>query len=109
MRFVRGAFLIAALAALQFPAVAQQAPATSQTPAPTATAAPNTPAPDPRKIVLDVVVSQKSGPAIGGLAQPDFTVLDNGAQQQPTSFRALTGRDEAVETLVIIDALNTTP
>jgi VWFA-related protein len=113
MQFTDGVFLIAVLAALQFPAAAQEAPAQTQPPAqapgPASTSAPaSVPAPDPRKVVLDVVVAPKSGPAVGGLAQTDFTVLDNGAPQTLASFRALNGRDETVETLIIIDGLNTT-
>jgi VWFA-related protein len=65
-------------------------------------------APDPNRIVLDVVVTLKSGPAIGGLAQTDFTVFDDGQPQQLSSFRAVTSREAPVATLVIIDALNET-
>ena len=40
------------------------------------------------KMVLDVVVSQKSGPPVGGLQQQDFTLLDNKSPQAITSFKA---------------------
>jgi len=36
-------------------------------------------------IKLDVVVTEKSGPPVGGLQQQDFTVLDNKAPQTITS------------------------
>jgi VWFA-related protein len=111
MRLTLFVFMISAFGAVHFAATAQQNPAATQAPVSpdSATQAqPAAPAADPRKIVLDVVVTPKSGPALGGLAQSDFTVLDNGAPQTLTSFRALTGRDETVETLVIIDGLNTT-
>jgi VWFA-related protein len=93
---------VTALASWQFPVAAKQAAQTpSAGPAKAAAATP-----DPNKVVLDVVVTDKNGPPIGGLAQTDFTVLDNGAPQQMTSFRALTGREEPIATLIVIDAVN---
>ncbi|MGA8036630.1 MAG: VWA domain-containing protein [Candidatus Acidiferrales bacterium] len=59
------------------------------------------------KILLDVVVAPKSGGAVPGLTQPDFTVLDNGAPQTIASFRAISGREAEVESLIVIDAVNT--
>lgn len=62
--------------------------------------------PSGRTIFLDVVVAPKSGPLVGGLAEQDFTVLDNKAPQAITSFEAFTGREAPVEAIVVIDGVN---
>jgi VWFA-related protein len=59
------------------------------------------------KIHLAVQVAPKSGAAVPGLTQQDFTVLDNGAPQTITSFHAYTAHNAPVETLIVIDAVNT--
>jgi len=64
-------------------------------------------APANGQIVLDVVVSPKSGAAEGGLQQQDFKVLDNGKPQAITSFQALKGRNASVEVVVVLDSVNT--
>ena len=56
-------------------------------------------------IDLDVVVNAKSGPPITGLAQNDFTLLDNKVPQTIASFRAL-GPGESVHVIVVVDAVN---
>jgi VWFA-related protein len=58
-------------------------------------------------IRLDVVVTEKSGPPVGGLQQQDFTVLDNKAPQTITAFKPVTGRESPIEAIVVIDAVNT--
>jgi VWFA-related protein len=58
-------------------------------------------------IKLDVVVTEKSGPPVGGLQQQDFTVLDNKSPQTITSFKPVTGREGPIEVVVVIDAVNT--
>jgi len=58
-------------------------------------------------IKLDVVVTEKSGPPVGGLQQQDFTVLDNKAPQTITSFKPVTGREGPIEVVIVIDAVNT--
>jgi VWFA-related protein len=63
--------------------------------------------PGAREIVLDVVVSPKSGPPVSGLQQQDFTLLDNKAPQTITSFQAVTGRQAPIEVILVIDAVNT--
>jgi len=60
-----------------------------------------------KAIELDIVVTPKSGPPVTGLAQKDFTVLDNKAPQAITSFRACSGPDAPVEVILLIDAVNT--
>jgi VWFA-related protein len=58
------------------------------------------------KIYLDVVVTPKSGPAIIGLQQQDFTLVDNKLPQAISSFRAIGGSDARVEVILVIDAVN---
>jgi VWFA-related protein len=76
----------------------QQAPPAQQ-PAPSAQ-------PGASSIVLDVVVTPKSGPAEGGLEQKDFTLLDNKVPQTITSFQAIDGRNATVRVVLLIDAVN---
>jgi VWFA-related protein len=58
-------------------------------------------------IKLNVVVTEKSGPPVGGLQQQDFTVLDNKSPQTITSFKPVTGREGPIEVVIVIDAVNT--
>jgi VWFA-related protein len=59
------------------------------------------------RIDLDVVVTPKSGPAVAGLQQQDFTLFDNKAAQRITSFQARSGRQDPVHVILVIDAVNT--
>ncbi len=58
------------------------------------------------RIELEVVVTHKSGPPVGGLQQQDFTVFDNKTRQPITSFRAVDGNQAPVEAVVVLDAVN---
>src|ERR1700678_4080066 len=72
-------------------------------------AAQQTPPPRPltaNQILLDVVVSPKSGPPVADLQQQDFTLLDNKAPQTITSFKAIPGREAPADVLIVIDAVN---
>lgn len=60
----------------------------------------------PGKLKLDVVVTSKSGAPVPGLAQQDFTLLDNKVPQSITSFRAISGRDSPLRVIVLLDAVN---
>lgn len=64
------------------------------------------PAAGPCKVVLNVVVTPKSGRPVGGLKERDFTILDNKAPQTITSFSAVDGGQAPVEVVVVIDAVN---
>jgi VWFA-related protein len=65
------------------------------------------PAADPAaSIRLNVVVSHKNGPPVGGLEQNDFSVIDNKHTQPITSFRAVSGRDSKARVIVVLDAVN---
>ena len=60
-------------------------------------------------LLLDVVVTAKSGPPVGDLQQQDFTVLDNKVPQTITSFKVVTGRDASIEVMLVLDAVNSVP
>src|ERR1700722_11109095 len=96
------------------PAFAQQpttAPATGQL---QTFPAPSTNAPD-RHLVLDVVVTDKSGKAVKGLEQKDFTALDNGHPQTILSFQASGSEGattsvqsaEPLQIILLVDEVNT--
>ena len=63
--------------------------------------------PTSNQIVLDVVVTPKSGPPVADLQQQDFTLLDNKSPQPITSFKAVPGREAPAEVIIVIDAVNT--
>src|ERR1700727_316005 len=64
-----------------------------------------------RSIVLDVVVTDKSGKPVAGLQQQDFTLLDNKQPQKLLSFAAVEGgaatADPPVEFILLVDEVNT--
>lgn len=65
------------------------------------------PPPATNQILLDVVVTPKSGPPVADLQQQDLTLLDNKSPQPITSFKAVPGREAPVEIVIVIDAVNT--
>ncbi len=74
------------------------------------------PAAADHRLVLDVVVTDKSGKAVKGLEQKDFTVLDNGHPQNILSFQASGDEtattntqtaDPPVRIILLIDEVNT--
>lgn len=97
------------------PALAQQR-ATAPTPAQLQTQpAPSTSAAD-RRLMLDVVVTDKSGKAVKGMKQNNFTVLDNGRPQTVLSFQASGGegvtanadpRESPLQIILLVDEVNT--
>jgi VWFA-related protein len=60
-------------------------------------------------VVLDVVVAPKGGRPVADLQPQDFTVVDSKAPQTISGFRAVTGRDAAMEVVVVLDAVNADP
>ena len=62
---------------------------------------------EPGKVLLDVVVTEKSGAPEAGLQQQDFTVLDNKESQPITSFRAVRGNEAALKVILVADDVNT--
>jgi VWFA-related protein len=70
---------------------------------------------DPR-LVLDVVVTDKSGNAVKGLEEKDFAILDNGHPQNILSFQASGGgvvtanvqpAEPPVKIILLVDEVNT--
>ena len=62
--------------------------------------------PPTNNIYLDVIVGSKNGSPVAGLAQPDFTVLDNGIPQAITSFREVSRGQALAEGVIVVDAVN---
>lgn len=93
LRFLAAAFCFA------FPVFAQ----TSESPAASAAK------PLDRHITFDVQVNDKSGNAVRGLQQADFTVLDNRQPQNILAFRAMDAKataDPVAEVVLLVDAVN---
>jgi VWFA-related protein len=59
-------------------------------------------------IVLDVVVTARSGPPVAGLRQQDFTVFDNKTPVSLTSFQAVSGNQVPLQVVLVIDTVNIT-
>ena len=59
-----------------------------------------------RTMVFNVAVEPKSGPPITGLQQSDFSFVDNKSVQPIISFKAVTAGQEPVQTIVLVDAVN---
>jgi VWFA-related protein len=59
-----------------------------------------------RSIHLNVAVMTKQNAPVAGLAQQDFTLLDNGTPAPMTSFKAVTAGQEPVEVILLLDAAN---
>lgn len=57
-------------------------------------------------MLLDVVVTAKSGEPATGLQQQDFTVLDNKVPQTLTSFQAIEGRQDPIGVILLLDTVN---
>ena len=91
----RVALVLVAVSYWNLATSAQLAPSASQQPVNT--------------IFLDVVVASKAGPPVAGLAQQDFTLLDNGVPQSITSFRAVGRGEGPAEVMIMIDAVNARP
>lgn len=96
------------------PAPAARQSTASQSPAP-ANPTPGSTAAANKEITLDVQVTDKSGAAVRGLTEQDFTLLDNKRQQTITSFREVNaGRGHGapdpanppVEVIMVVDAVN---
>jgi VWFA-related protein len=64
--------------------------------------------PAPRSgIDLDVVVTANSGAPVADLQEQDFSILDNKKPQHITAFKAVTGAQEPIHIILVIDAVNT--
>jgi VWFA-related protein len=95
---------------------AQQSPAAPDSPAARAPAlaprpaSPPAQAPGEGRIHLDVVVTDKSGKPVAGLAPEDFTLKDNNLPAKILSFRAIDPAAQSVsqpsEVILLIDGVN---
>ncbi len=87
--------------------LAQQTTPPEQTPPLQPRPATAPPAPN-RPMVLDVVVTDKSGNPVSGLTQQDFTLLDDKQPQPIVDFHATEGvNDVPIQSILLIDAINT--
>jgi VWFA-related protein len=59
------------------------------------------------KIVLDVVVTPKSGAPVADLPAQAFTLLDNKTPRPITSFRAFAQSQEPTQVILVVDNVNT--
>ena len=103
--------LSCSLFASVYTASAQQTTAAPSSPSQESPAPNAVPATAPEKnshIVLNVVASDKSGAAISGLQEQDFTLFDNKLTQKIVAFRAVTASTPAppTEVILLIDAVN---
>ncbi|HEX4757857.1 MAG TPA: VWA domain-containing protein [Terracidiphilus sp.] len=57
-------------------------------------------------ISIAVAVDTKSGQGITGLAQQDFTILDNKTPRPITSFKVVSAANEPVHVIMLLDAVN---
>jgi len=105
----RAELFLLCLSWFSLPALAQQQPGT-----PLGSSQLQTPASDHR-LVLDVVVKDKSGNEVTGLQEKDFTVLDNGSPQKILSFKAIGAgsastdvapADPPVRIILLVDEVN---
>ncbi len=110
---VSALFLLSILAFAQEPSAPVAAPGQSPSPPKDlvrrAPEAPESPARNSRRILLNVVVTDASGNPVAGLAQSDFTVLDD---HQPSKIELFYGvgsgtAPEPVQVVLIIDMVNT--
>ena len=60
----------------------------------------------PSTVLLNVVVSPRSGEPVSGLTQADFSVLDNSSPATISSFKQVTAAQEPVSVILVIDAVN---
>ena len=63
------------------------------------------------RIILNVLVTDRSGKPVTGLRQDDFTVLDNGRPRKLASFRVVEGSKgiAPVRVILMLDAVNNSP
>ena len=60
-----------------------------------------------QQIKLDVVVDTKEGQPVTNLGPQDFTIFDNKSRRPITGFKIVTAKQEPVEVIIFIDAVNT--
>jgi VWFA-related protein len=103
------------LALLPYPGLSQQQPGASSPSSPQSSINMPPPDADNNQLVLDVVVTDKSGKPVAGLRQEDFVVKDNGAPQKILSFVPVAANNAAsegaseppVKIILVVDEVNT--
>lgn len=103
--------LFVSVVALSFPVLAQAGtPPAAPTQSPVGTPAAATPSGSDHRVSIDVVVTDKAGNAVPGLAEQDFTLLDDKQARKITSFQATDGTnrttDPTLQVIFVIDAVN---
>jgi VWFA-related protein len=113
MNVSRQALAIVGFSLVSFSGFAQQPSATAQATGQTQVRSASSPD-AANRLVLDVVVTDKSGKAVSGLEAKDFTVLDNGHPQNVLAFRAVkrtaasvTAAEDSPQVIVLVDEVNT--
>lgn len=111
-RYRSGAVLLALLGAT-WCGLAQQTTAVATAAGQAKSSAASSAAHAPHQILLDVVVTGKSGRVVPGLKASDFTVLDNGKPTQILGFHAhnkadvpASAVDASTEVVLLLDELN---
>jgi len=63
------------------------------------------------RVILNALVTDRSGKPVTGLKADDFTVLDNGKPQKLAAFRAVAGSEgiAPVRVILMLDAVNNSP
>jgi VWFA-related protein len=103
---VRSQILLAVGLCISSAGIAQQTTPPAQAP-PLQPRPATAPAIPKRPILLDVVVTDKSGNPVPGLAQQDFTLLDDKQPQPILDFHTTEGAGDApLQAVLLIDAIN---
>ncbi len=99
MTFIKFVFAVFAASLVgSIPALAQQPQPSASQPSPGSTSG---------RIQLDVVVDTKLDQPVTNLHQQDFTILDNKSPRPITAFKLVSAKQEPVEVILLIDAVNT--
>jgi VWFA-related protein len=112
--FCRARTVLLCLSGISLAAVAQQPTSSATSAAPTTTVAQTAPmGSNDHPVMLDVLVTDRSGKPVQGLREQDFTVLDDQQPSPIVSFRALSGPadnsnpETRTEIVLILDEVNT--
>lgn len=112
-RFCRNGVVLLGISWASLSAIAQQPATVASGAARAQTSASSSAASPDRQILLDVVVTDKSGRIIAGLREADFTVLDNGRSTKIMRFRAhnkadvpASQVDASTEVVLVLDEVN---
>jgi hypothetical protein len=112
--FCRARTVLLCLSGISLAAGAQQPMSSATSAAPTTTVAQTAPmGSNDHPVMLDVLVTDRSGKPVPGLREQDFTVLDDQQPSPIVSFRALSepadnsNPETRTEIVLILDEVNT--